>query len=367
MLLLKMRPPETKLDTRYRTDPRTRTKLHTAQHPTRTVLKQKQILKVYQKGDQLFVDNSTAFALGLTKVRAIMVDNPIYVPVTSEQLEAFKSQNNDTLDINIEYHNLAEDIDVETPTKDRELEKALDKLEKGKFGIGVHGIDSGNLEQKEQTASTIQQTKFDLTNRSQTILSNAISLGPLSDAHTQTDEIRNYQYGSGPKCNVIFAVPDFIQNSNGEKIYLGFPERNLGTAAQQYQPHCILDRICSNLGYIPSEFILGYYSKDGDQPGSFESNSSHISMLPNEDIDTLFSTLSSGIDPITRDMNDMILQGKIEQLNQSLKILESRNLDTHLIKNCISLAEKYPPKRKRIINLSTIKKAVADHQKDAEI
>ena len=62
------------------------------------------ILKVYVKGDKTYIDHSAAFALGLTKVRDIMLDKPHLVEIHQDTIA--KCKHDDT--IVIEYTDLEE-------------------------------------------------------------------------------------------------------------------------------------------------------------------------------------------------------------------------------------------------------------------
>ncbi len=62
------------------------------------------ILKVYVKGDKTYIDHSAAFALGLTKVRDIMLDKPHLVEVHQDTID--KCEHDET--IVIEYTDLEE-------------------------------------------------------------------------------------------------------------------------------------------------------------------------------------------------------------------------------------------------------------------
>lgn len=62
-----------------------------------TRLKQKSILKIYIDENKYYVEHSTAYALGLIKTRAIMLDKPKLIEIPIEIHNRIKS--NDTIEI----------------------------------------------------------------------------------------------------------------------------------------------------------------------------------------------------------------------------------------------------------------------------
>lgn len=62
-----------------------------------TKLKQKSIIKIYVNDNKYYVEHSTAYALGLIKTRAIMMDKPKLVEITSEIHNKLKA--NDSMEI----------------------------------------------------------------------------------------------------------------------------------------------------------------------------------------------------------------------------------------------------------------------------
>ena len=62
-----------------------------------TRLKQKSIIKIYIDENKYYVEHSAAFALGLIKTRAIMLDNPKLIEISSEVHNKLKS--NDSIEI----------------------------------------------------------------------------------------------------------------------------------------------------------------------------------------------------------------------------------------------------------------------------
>ncbi len=203
--------------------------------------------------------------------------------------------------------------------------------------------------EKEQTALSILEKGLTLPERAQSVLSTAVSLGENIEATRLAHEVSDYKYGQGQKANIVLAVPEVIQNSSGERIFLGFPERNSRTSAQQYDAHCILDRICSQLHQIPPEFILGYYFESPNGGKSFVPNDSHISHLTPDRIDELFSTLSAGMNDITKLFNESVIQRKVTSIEKSKESWSSRGLQTHLLDNLLRLINKYNPAHRKHI------------------
>ena len=307
-------------------------KTKTRQRP-KTRLKRK--LLVYRKEGRFYIDHSAAYALKLTNVRAIMTENPRLIEIGIETLYRFQ---NDP-DIEIVYQELNKDNRIKTEKFN--LTATLDSLEKGKYGIGIHGIDKGSKEEKLRTADSISNEGLNINNNSKTILSTAISLGTNEDMQRIGQEINGYKFGNGTKVNVIIAVPLYIENQNGEKIFLGFPEQNKRTNGQQYDEHCILDRICSKMKKIPPQFILGYYCENQDGTESFVKNGQHYSNLTPEDRENLFAELSSNMDDVSRNYNELIASGNSVKLSQIKERMQQLGLNLSLVDNVLTLAQKY--------------------------
>ena len=87
-ILSTTRPKETILKTGLETNTQLQTRL-----------KQKSIIKIYVDENKCYVEHSAAFALGLIKTRAIMLDKPKLIEISSEVHNKLKS--NDS--IKIEY------------------------------------------------------------------------------------------------------------------------------------------------------------------------------------------------------------------------------------------------------------------------
>lgn len=158
-------------------------------------------------------------------------------------------------------------------------------------------------------------------------------------------EIESYKFGSGTKANVIIAVPLYIQNGNGERIFLGFPEQNKNTASQQYDEHCILDRICSKMKRIPSQFILGYIIENQERKNIFIKNEKHYSNLVAKDREVLFDEMYSNMDDISKSYNELIINENIEQIKHIKESTQKIGWKSLLINNVLLLAQKYKGKQ----------------------
>lgn len=338
--LLSTRSPSLRTDTVLRTKSKTALKTNMAHtnQATKTKSRLKRKLMVYKKDGKFYIDNSAAYALKLTNVRAVMTENPHLIEIGIETLYRF--QNNE--DIEIEYQEL--DKDKKIKKEESDLLETLEGLEQGEYGVGIHGIDKGSREEKQDVADSISNEGLNINNNSKTILSTSISLGTNEDMQRISREIRGYQFGNRTKANIIIAVPLYIQNESGETIFLGFPDQNKRTAGQQYDEHCILDRICSKMKKIPPQFILGYYYENQDGSESFVKNGQHYSNLSIEDREDFFTEISSYMDDISRNYNELIASGNIGQLSQIKERMQQLGWNSSLIDNALTLAKKYKGK-----------------------
>lgn len=338
--LLSTKSPSLRTDTVLRTKSETALKTNTTHTNQTTKIKSrlKRKLMVYKKDGKFYIDNSAAYALKLTNVRAVMTENPHLIEIGIETLYRF--QNNEGIEI--EYQEL--DKDKKRKKEKSDLSETLEGLEQGEYGVGIHGIDKGSREEKQGIADSISNEGLNINNNSKTILSTSISLGTNEDMQRISREIRGYQFGNGTKANIIIAVPLYIQKESGETIFLGFPDQNKRTAGQQYDEHCILDRICSKMKKIPPQFILGYYYENQDGSESFVKNGQHYSNLSIEDREALFTEISSNMDDISRNYNELIASGNIGQLSQIKERMQQLGWNSSLIDNALTLAQKYKGK-----------------------
>ena len=95
---------------------------------------------------------------------------------------------------------------------------------------------------------------------------------------------------------------------------------------------------------IPPQFILGYYFENQDGTESFISNRQHYSALTPEDRENLFTELSSNMDDISRNYNELIASGNIGQLSQIKERMQQLGWNSSLIDNALTLAQKYKGK-----------------------
>lgn len=338
--LFSTKSPSLRTDTVLRTKSKTALRTNTTHTNQTTKIKSRLKIKlmVYKKDGKFYIDNSAAYALKLTNVRAVMTENPHLIEIGIETLYRF--QNNE--DIEIEYQEL--DKDKKRKKEKSDLSETLEGLEQGEYGVGIHGIDKGSREEKQDIADSISNEGLNINNNSKTILSTSISLGTNEDMQRISREIRGYQFGNGTKANIIIAVPLYIQKESGETIFLGFPDQNKRTAGQQYDEHCILDRICSKMKKIPPQFILGYYYENQDGSESFVKNGQHYSNLSIEDREALFTEISSNMDDISRNYNELIASGNIGQLSQIKERMQQLGWNSSLIDNALTLAQKYKGK-----------------------
>ena len=265
-----------------------------------------------------------------------MIDNPQLFEVSLDFL--LKMQNDP--DVEIEYQELNKEKEGVTANKS-DLKENLEGLEQGEYGIGVHGIQSGSIEEMNAKGFGIIQEGLNMGNNSKTVLSTAISLGTNEESQDLTSNISEYRFGNGPKGSVVIAVPLYIQNKNGEKIFLGFPEKNNKTAGQQYEEHCILDKICGKLNKIPPEFILGYCYGNRDGSDGFERNMSHYSNLSEEAREELYELCVANMDEISKSINEAISTGDIDRLTQMREQLLERDMHTYMVDNAIELAQNH--------------------------
>lgn len=315
---------------RLRTGPEER-----SESKNKSRLKEKRKLLVYKKENKFYIDHAAAYALKLTNVRAVMLDSSHLFEIGLDTLYKFQS----TEDIEIEYQELNK---KKTKVAEKgDLTDILEKLKQGEYGIGIHGIDRGSSEEKQSIASNISSDGLNISDNSKTILSTSISLGTNEDILNVNENITGYKFGNGTKANVVIAAPLCIENGDGQKIFLGYPAENKVTSGQQYEEHCILDRICARLKRVPPEFILGYYYENPDGTESFMENMKHYSNLTQEQRDKVFNEMLANMDDISKSYNDLIASGNIEQLNQMKEKMQLLGLKSHMVDNSIALAQKY--------------------------
>ena len=160
----------------------------------------KRELIVYKQDDKLYIDHSAAYALNMVNVRAVMTETPHLVEIGLEEL--YKLQNDGN--VNIEYQLM--DKKQEQAIEEESLEDAIENLEQGEYGIGVHGIDKGTEAEKQGIASSIVADGLKINDNSRTVLSTSISLGTNENTEQLIEGVRQYQMGNGAKVNAVLAV-----------------------------------------------------------------------------------------------------------------------------------------------------------------
>lgn len=282
----------------------------------------KRILVVYQKEAQYYIDNVSAYALSISKARTIRDDEPHLVEITKEALDKLK----ETKSIEIELKEFEKEFIINEEGKIEKIEniplealtRSLDNLEQGAYGIGIHEVMASSFEKRQAVSACIMQNGLNLNNSSRSILSTSVSQGINDNSLEAAQSISSYQYsfGDGSKTNIVIAVPLWIENQSGEKIFLGFPERENSRSGAQYEETCILDLICQKDGQIPPEFILGCYTESPDHEISFVENERHYSNMRQEEREELFNELAAKMDEKAITFNQFINSGNFP--NQKL-------------------------------------------------
>ena len=217
------------------------------------------------------------------------------------------------------------EVDSETKvenTKKNNADKMFEYIEKimsGKtYGIGIHSITKGNREEK---LNSILNNGIELK-ENEGILSTVSSFGSSIEYKGTRQNIVNYAWGDDEqKLNVILLVPYIISNSEGKKLYLGFPTIDTGCVGNNHRTTCVLDAVCKSKngkGKIPKEFILGYYTQSAGKI-NFVANPDYYEFLPKEEKDTFFSELDSKVIGKTRTISDAVLAEDIEILRTMSK------------------------------------------------
>lgn len=90
------------------------------------------------------------------------------------------------------------------------------------YGIAIHGVKSNNIDSQVDICKKICQSGLKLGDGYGSINGNAIGVGKVSvDDDKINYELQYYSWGL-PQVNVVIAYPSIIENSMGEKLYLGF-------------------------------------------------------------------------------------------------------------------------------------------------
>ena len=220
----------------------------------------------------------------------------------------------------------------------------LNDLKGMDYNIAIHGIHDGNLEEKKCIAKSILKEGLKLQHGWRTILSTTIALRNIKENPNLAQDMENYQYGSEGQCNIIAKIPNFISNSKGEKIFLGFPPINKETAGQQYSETCILDLVCAKLGKIPPEFIFGYYTSSL----AVHKNADYYDELSQEKKDELFEEIKDNIPELHRKISSYVVNKDINSLEKLKNVAETfkQSAVVKLVDNSIDVIEKMDPVKK---------------------
>lgn len=204
------------------------------------------------------------------------------------------------------------------------------------YSLWIHGIDKGDFENRESIARSIMETGLNIPGNYSSILSTAVSAGRIGYEAYQSD-VSDYRLGYGEACNVVVAAPIFIENSSGDKIYLGSPDKNMHNTGQTREALTVLDAICGRLRQIPPEFIYGYYD---EVTGQITPNDKHYSKLHLEERDSLFAKLQEGLNRagfMANDVNEAMVSGNKDFFEKAITYAQKMNVE---ISQMISLASK---------------------------
>ena len=164
-------------------------------------------------------------------------------------------------------------------------EKLFDLLRKyinDDYSIGFHGVAKYRLDGKTHTSISyvIENVLKDglNINDQRTLLGTTQFL----DDNYFTDEqdfVTRYKYGD-VKEYIVVALPKFITNSKGDKLYLGHPTYKKTNQPQGYQITSLADLLLpmysSEQSKLPTEFILG--KLDIESACRFKPNPNHMSL-----------------------------------------------------------------------------------------
>ena len=217
--------------------------------------------------------------------------------------------------------------------KRESIQSFIEELKDTDYNIAIHSISNTSAEEKKYIVKNIFEEGLKLKPGWRTILATTISLRNKKENPKIVEDMADYTYCDGEQCNVIVMVPNFIANSKGKKIFLGFPPINKDTAGQQYEEKCILDSICNNLGIIPSEFILGYYNSSLE----IEKNPNYYMNLTKEKQDRLFQKIQQNMTSLYEKISDYVVKNNIEGLENIKELARVRKRDSliSIIENAI--------------------------------
>lgn len=144
------------------------------------------------------------------------------------------------------------------------------------YFIGIHGV-SGEGNYLEKIPSILEQGLK--TNGGGGILSNVQIFNKVKDL-TEEDfrQMSRYSYSTDKDDNIVnlvFAFPETYTTEDGREFYLGSFKRIPGYAKDHEEAGADnpLNKIVDKIGYIPKEFIVGYYTKKwGAEDVDFKTN-----------------------------------------------------------------------------------------------
>lgn len=133
--------------------------------------------------------------------------------------------------------------------------------------IAVHGVTSDSDNHRRIILSIMYGNGLN-TNKNSNIYYNCSVKGK----EDSLENALNYMYAdnNGTYTNIVFAIPDVIENSNGETIFMGSLPKDSGGYVDKYNRSfngLLINKFIEEQGYIPKEFILGFvvgkYNSDG--------------------------------------------------------------------------------------------------------
>lgn len=228
--------------------------------------------------------------------------------------------------------------------KRESIQSFIEELKDTDYNIAIHSISNTSAEEKKHIVKNIFEEGLKLKPGWRTILATTISLRNKKENPKIVEDMADYTYCDGEQCNVIVMVPNFIVNSKGEKIFLGFPPINKDTAGQQYGEKCILDSICNNLEIIPSEFILGYYNSSLE----IERSPNYYMDLSKEKQDEFFQKIKQNMTELYEKISNYVVSNNIEGLNsiRELARINRRESLISIIDNAFNIINRLDSNKK---------------------
>ena len=209
------------------------------------------------------------------------------------------------------------------------------------YGVAIHGVRNDNGENQIEICNSICQNGLKLGNSYGSINGNAFGMGKAPQDDLKIEEtLSNYSWGH-PQVNVILSYPPVIENSRGEKLYIVYtPYPKVGY--DQNTTCSFMDIACSSLGYIPKEFILGYYIDKDDKYGHIE-RGEHIDyeFTANEHFnkinDELFDKMKEAMG-IYANLSTAYAEGDVDKINNQREMFRRFGLE-NFIKEALKNAD----------------------------